>query len=266
MKSKRISWKNKLDWLRINAPTTVKQFNNHFHTNIKVRNFREMCRYYNIPTKRTRILWTQDKLDWLEANAGIKRIDLLAKFNKHFNTNVKMSALKSAIREHRLYVPSTRIKWTQDKLNWLSEQTYDDLNILLDEFNKKYNAQIKKSQLSHIGFIYKIKLPASKAVYAPAGTIMHSHHNIPQIKISDRIYAVKHRHIYETYHNVKLTSEDIILFLDGDKTNFNIENLYKINYKIHAHMCNSGFYKLNRLPIIKTLEWKYKLKELEKEN
>ena len=46
---------------------------------------------------------------------------------------------------------------------------------------------------------------------------MHSKHNIPLVKIKDRVYMSMHRYLYEKYHDVKLNDNDMIVFLDGNK-------------------------------------------------
>ena len=42
-------------------------------------------------------------------------------------------------------------------------------------------------------------------------------------------WKLKHKLMYEKYHNVKLTDNDIVLFLDNNKRNFDKENLILIN-------------------------------------
>lgn len=43
-------------------------------------------------------------------------------------------------------------------------------------------------------------------------------------------WVPKHRFIYEQYHNVKLTDKDTVVFVDGNKRNFDINNLQLLNY------------------------------------
>lgn len=49
-----------------------------------------------------------------------------------------------------------------------------------------------------------------------------------QVKVSKDKWEYKQRLIYEKYHNVKLTDNDYIIFLDQDRTNFDINNLEKV--------------------------------------
>ena len=64
-------------------------------------------------------VWTKEKLEWLELNASRDRHTLIKKFNKKFNANITMTSLKSAIHRFNLKIPSPRVHWTKDKLEWL---------------------------------------------------------------------------------------------------------------------------------------------------
>ena len=62
-----------------------------------------------------------------------------------------------------------------------------------------------------------------------------------EIKVAEhRRWQLKHRVIYENYHNVKLKSTDVVIFLDGNKQNFDIENLALIDRGINAIMNHEG--------------------------
>ena len=58
-----------------------------------------------------------------------------------------------------------------------------------------------------------------------------------EIKVAEPSrWQLKHRVIYENYHNVKLKSTDVVIFLDGNKQNFDIENLALIDRGINLIM------------------------------
>lgn len=51
-----------------------------------------------------------------------------------------------------------------------------------------------------------------------------------EIKVEEpNVWQLYNRYIYEKEHGEKLTAKDIIIFADGDKTNFNIDNLVKVS-------------------------------------
>ena len=66
------------------------------------------------------------------------------------------------------------------------------------------------------------------------------------VKVSNDKWEYKQRLIYEKYHNVKLTSDDYIIFLDQDRTNFNINNLKRVTRRESSIVANQGFYSTNK--------------------
>ena len=203
-------------------------------------------------------VWTKEKLEWLELNASRDRHTLIKKFNKKFNANITMTSLKSAIHRFNLKIPSPRVHWTKDKLEWLESQSFNDKRDLLKAFNEKYDANINLDQLGHIAYLYKLNIPDKQRRYRPVGSVMHSKHNIPLVKIKDRVYMPMHRYLYEKYHDVTLNDNDMIVFLDGNKSNFDKENLYKITQRINGIMKSNNLHnvKTDKLTVIKFCEWK----------
>ena len=62
-----------------------------------------------------------------------------------------------------------------------------------------------------------------------------------EIKVAEpNRWQLKHRVIYENYHNVELKSTDVVIFLDGNKQNLDIENLALIDRGINAIMNHEG--------------------------
>lgn len=58
-------------------------------------------------------------------------------------------------------------------------------------------------------------------------------------------WMFKQRYVWEQNFG-KINDGDIIIFLDKDNTNFAIDNLYKVNRRVHAQMCRCNLYKENR--------------------
>ena len=62
-----------------------------------------------------------------------------------------------------------------------------------------------------------------------------------EIKVAEpNRWQLKHRVVYENYHNIKSKSADVVIFLDGNKQNFDIENLALIDHGINAIMNHEG--------------------------
>lgn len=52
----------------------------------------------------------------------------------------------------------------------------------------------------------------------------------------DGEWVIKHRHLYAEHHGVELDHGDIILFKDGDNRNFTIDNLIRVDRRVHSAM------------------------------
>ena len=60
------------------------------------------------------------------------------------------------------------------------------------------------------------------------------------------------------YHNVTLTFDDLIVFLDNDKTNFNKENLYKVSRAVAGIMVGNELHdtkQISKETVIKFCEY-----------
>lgn len=66
--------------------------------------------------------------------------------------------------------------------------------------------------------------------YKPVGSTRITKDGYTEIKAADpNKWVLYHRHLYEEAHGEKLTKNDAIIFADGDQTNFDIDNLVKVN-------------------------------------
>lgn len=239
--------------------------------------------------------WHNGMINWVRYNKGNYRSinELVIAFNSHFNTNATISALQNQCFKNKISLYYKQDVWTDDKLDWLIESAkiYDDREVILNEFNKRFKTNIKLRALGLVCNSKKINLPkAIKRIEKNnenlklghiklrgfskkeiGDVIFEGQKNQTFIKIKDtgnkaEDYILKNRYLYEQYHNIKLNPvDDIILFLNGDNNDFSKENLYRVSRKILSAM--SGYkmhsYKnVDKLTIIKALEWKEKLIQL----
>ena len=62
-----------------------------------------------------------------------------------------------------------------------------------------------------------------------------------EIKIAEpNKWMLYQRYLYEKAHDEKLRKDDIIIFADGDKTNFDIDNLVKVSRSTLMHLNRCG--------------------------
>ena len=91
--------------------------------------------------------------------------------------------------------------------------------------------------------------------------------NHPNIRTRWRL---KHHILYEKYHpNIKIGKTDRVIFLDGNKHNFDIHNLELVSLSEQAYIANisKSQYKYNgneKKKLIELIKSKIKIKELEK--
>ena len=186
------------------------------------------------------------------------------------------------------------MRWTKDRLEWLSKSKdmYDDREDILKAFNEHFNLNISLCLLTKNNVRYKLGLP--KAWRLLRKNVVNNQvkrrgfwkrpddyeqtylkENIVYIKTKDTLkhskrkdgFVPKHRYLYEKYHNVTLNIDDMIIFLDNDKTNFSRENLYKISRALGGIMVGNELHdtkQISKETIIKYCEWKEILTTLKK--
>ena len=81
------------------------------------------------------------------------------------------------------------------------------------------------------------KLPLFSERVKPDGMVL--------VKIAKNKWEYKQRYIYSKYYNKKLTSNDYIIFLDQDRTNFNIDNLKLVTRHESSIISNQKAFSTN---------------------
>lgn len=155
-------------------------------------------------------------------------------------------------------------KYTNEMIEFLKEvtpqKTYKEITGL---FNRRFNLDVTAEKIKSLlsrkkictgtkGCLYKKgSVPWNKGVYGymganktsfkkghipknwkPVGSERIDTEGYTLIKIAEpRKWALKHRIIWEEHHKKKVPRDCVIIFADGDKTNFNIENLICVSRK-----------------------------------
>ena len=75
----------------------------------------------------------------------------------------------------------------------------------------------------------------------PIGSERKTARKYTEVKVGEPgRWELKHRVMYEHYHNVKLEKDQIVIFLDRDLTNFSKENLALIDRKTQIYLNKEG--------------------------
>lgn len=126
------------------------------------------------------------------------------------------------------------------------------LNELL-KFAKKQYKTITKKQLQSYLSKRKIRykdynadmVRGNQGNNVPIGNERIKPDGMVQVKIAKDRWEYKQRLIYSQYHNVKLTSDDYIIFLDQDRTNFDINNLERVSRRESSIIANKELFFKN---------------------
>lgn len=130
--------------------------------------------------------------------------------------------------------------------------TNSNLDDLLEVAKSKYHYNITKVMLTKYLSRKQIRYKNYKDSMArymcgkvKIGTERIKPDGMIQVKISPRKWEYKQRYIYEQYYGVKLTSDDYIIFLDQDRTNFDINNLRRISRRESSIVANQDLFFKN---------------------
>ena len=166
--------------------------------------------------------WTKFELDYLRLiswNRSHK--DIARMFNDHFKLDISCTAIVGAMKRNNIQTGRTgyfrKGNIPHNKGKKMSPEVYE----------KAKATMFKKGNI-----------PPN---YRPVGSERTTVDGYREIKVSDpNKWELKHRYIYEQ-HFGKIPKEDIVIFLDNDKTNFDINNLKCISRKEHLYMNENKF-------------------------
>lgn len=180
-------------------------------------------------------------------------------FNELFGLNFTRDKLESrwyTLTQRKNATSNIGNGYSEDEYKWLRDNATNEKyrgksfnwDLFLEDYNSIWNRQIKKHTLITLcNDKVKIKVGSSRlgktGFEMPIGSERKKDGEW-YVKYRKRIagehknkcYMRKNRYMYEKYHNVKLTNEDVILFLDGNIDNFEKDNLVKIHKNV-SMMC-----------------------------
>lgn len=159
-------------------------------------------------------------------------------------------------------------KWTEEEVEFVREiYPYHSNDEVAKRLKEKYGIEISKRNLLNVKNRYNIPnkvIPNSgcyikgkepwnkgktmseetkakvKKTWFKKGHIPKNHKPVGSTRIDKDGYklikiaepnkwALYHRHLYELEHGEKLKKNEAVIFADGDKTNFDIDNLVKVS-------------------------------------
>ena len=154
--------------------------------------------------KNKRHCYTEEEIEFLKNNVkGITLKELTEKFNKKFECNVTKSAIVNRKTKYNLK--------SEINTGWF-KKGYIPYHKGTKGIQKANSGSFKKGNIPH-----NTKEIGAERITAD---------NFIEIKVSNpNKWRLKHHVIYEKAHNVKIGRWDKVIFLDGNKRNFDINNL-----------------------------------------
>lgn len=137
-------------------------------------------------------LFNQEQEDFIRKNSdGVRNQELCDMVNKKFGLNIKKKQMANWRTNHNAMSKTSLYGWKKDK---------------------------------KAGIDFKPQKEFSSA--SPIGTELISKDTL-LIKVGRGQWISKHRYLWEKEYG-KLSKDDVVIFLDGDKRNFDLKNLVKI--------------------------------------
>lgn len=170
--------------------------------------------------KTNRHKYTEEENEFIRKyHEGLTVKELTYLFNQKFGTDVSVPNLTS----HKTY--RLKLKGAKNTGRFLKGSI---------PWNKGLKGwqKVKPSNLFKKGHLPKQTRPIGDERVIQNGFV--------EVKVGmPRVWKLKHHVIYEKYHNEKIGRWDKVIFLDGNKRNFDISNLKKISNSEQSFLANA---------------------------
>lgn len=200
---------------------------------------------------RKKHIYTIEQEEWLKENVFGNGFDELVKrFNERFNADVDYHSL--AGKSHRLGLKNglNPTKWKKGEVVKNGEkyrfkkghQSFNKGKKWDDYMSKEAQEKSRKTQF---------KKGQKSLNERPIGDERIDRDGYTVIKVCDhptdsnKNWVLKHRYVYEQYHNMTIPKNHAVVFLDQNKQNFDIDNLYLVNQRVLTYMSKRGLWSDN---------------------
>ena len=130
-------------------------------------------------------------------------------------------------KKKRKYI-KCRHKWSDEEIQYLRDNAKGKLlNELTSIFNYRFGHKLTPTQVRGALSRNDIRMETRASWTVDIGTEYLNKAGYVEIKVSKDKWVFKHVYIYEK-HFGKIQGDNQVIFLDGDKTNFNIDNLKEV--------------------------------------
>ena len=273
--------------------TLLPILNEKFGINMSKKNL-SYCAYSKLGLKSHFVKeysFTKEEEDWLVNNAyNYKHLnDVTEDFNAVF-PRIKRSKSAIAGKLKRLSIKIQKIDC--DEVDWLRKNApYHSLSELVEMHNEVFEKKRSYQSLVCMAARNKIKILSDKdssfdhwhkssKLTCDVGSIHHSAgREFIKVTLNDsskrlkknEIWILRSRYEYERQYGIKPKKDEVVIHLDGDKTNYSKENLYLVPNYINGYILQylgkliKDQPELNKAHILR-FEVEKAIKNYEKEN
>lgn len=198
---------------------------------------------------------TKEIKEYLRVNASKHIIDeLIPLLYIEFGVKYKTEQLRKILNYNK--IPYKRVemrKYNPKQKEYLLKISHDYTpRQLMEITNKKFNTNYTFKEFhmylrkNKIPFKYEDKAKAhKKGEEYPIGSL-GMNKGMVTIKVGKNKWIPKQRYIYEQHYGVKLKPNQFVIFLDGDRTNYNIDNLRVVDNKVAGYIGNYDLRSKNK--------------------
>lgn len=201
-------------------------------------------------------LWTEQRVQWLRENLEGHTYDELASmFTRTYGIKVTMNGVKGICKKHGISHGTEDIPFTAAQDAWLkkhvSGSTWKEASTrFAAEFGVSKSAFALKARCRRLG----ITINNGKTGWHPGCPVANEQPEGAESKLAsgytyvkrDGKWVPKQQVVYESVHG-PLSEGEMIVFLDKDKTNFELENLAIVTRAVHVRMCQNRWYSENQI-------------------
>jgi hypothetical protein len=230
---------------------------------------------------RTKRAYSEEQCKWVLKNKNkyISYESITHDFNAKFGTDKSVCAIQQLLTKRlniRLATKRNASHYTKAEEDWLMEnydkhETYEELTTELNKHfgNNRVSTSVREKCTKRLG----LKGMENPTVYkkgnvkeqCPIGTIRKSSNGSTYIKVQDSAcsYQSGYREPYWLPiqkkiwidHYGEVPEGKMVMFLDGNRDNLDISNLYCIDRKISAVMASNGWYSENGELTLTAIKW-----------
>ncbi|MBO7614763.1 MAG: HNH endonuclease [Bacilli bacterium] len=241
-------------------------------TNNNINNFRNI----NNLTRRN-VRFTQEQKDFLLRLFPYKTEDEISDlFYKKYNRRLTKKSLKTfKCKNNKNKKSYSKTNLQDNQLKWLLNMLPYHNNLeAIEIFKNKFDIELSNNFLKntrhkyHIEKQYKQKINDMRyreKIRKPLYNIINSYRSdtgycYDYVRVDTRKYQLKRRYVWEQYYGKKIPRGYVVIFLDGNKKNYDINNLALVKKGTLSYSVTKGI-ELNDKDIIKTVDM---LKKLDK--